>query len=114
MHFIIYLGIHLTHLISPVASGTPHVPLEILEFTGAVVDFLLKQKTFIFLCALWGLESNLYRASVLLPTTAPTNQFIVSAFPNGCWNSHKQQCKINEGKCIEISISITDSVRSVS
>lgn len=32
---------------------------------------------------------------------------------NGCWSSNKQQCKINEGKRVVISISIKDSVSSL-
>lgn len=38
---------------------------------------------------------------------------IVSASQNGCWNIHEQQCEINEGERIGISISIADSVGSL-
>lgn len=82
-------------------------------FPGTLVVFPLKQETFLILWAMQGLKSNLYSISLLLSTTAATNQLIVSASQNGCWSSNKQQCKINEGKRIVISISITDSVRSL-
>lgn len=73
-----------------------------------------KWGTVLILWAMLGLKSNLYSASLLLSATATANQFIVSASQNGCWTSNKEQCKINEGKRIVISISITESVSSLS
>ena len=50
----------------------------------------------------------------MLSATATTNQFIASASQKGCWSRGKQRRKINGGKCIVISISIMDSVSSLS
>lgn len=91
------------------ASGNIEVTAS---FIGTVVVFPLKQEMVFILWATQGLKSNLCRISLLLSATAAANQFIVSASQNGCWTSNKQQCKINEGKHIVISISITDSVSS--
>lgn len=64
-----------------VAAGTPYVAFRNIGVTAlfacTVVVFPLKQETVLILWAMQGLKSNLYSISLLLSTTAATNQFIV-------------------------------------
>ncbi len=94
-YLFMYSVIHLTHPISGVCCfwdsvcASRNIGVTAL-FAGTLVVFPLKQETFLILRAMQGLKSNLYSISLLLSTTAATNQFIVSASQNGCWSCNKQ------------------------
>ena len=119
-YLFMYSVIHLTYPISDAVSGSPYVPLEITAVTALFTVHAgcffppLNQEAVLILWAVPCLQSNLYSIYPFCsPQQQPTNQFIVSASQNGCWSSNKQQCKINEGRHIVISISITAGVRGL-